>query len=267
MNAHLKFRGRVWLTRLGLWRYLQRRRLVWRYRNGKPHEADFRFFRHTQGSDRLFADIGANIGQSSLSFRLFNQTSPIVAFEANPDLERDLAHVRQLLGSSFEYRMHGLGAEERECVLFTPVVGGVALTQEATLFRDALLEDSYRLYLGVCTGRRDLTIRQQTLRLRCFDDLALSPGFVKIDVERAELQILRGMEQTLSRSRPLLLVEGQDEGVSRFLETRQYRPACYILDRDALKPRDMNAGHHNNTFFVPEEMVPALVERGAWRDA
>jgi FkbM family methyltransferase len=264
-QAHLKFRARIWLTRLGLWRSLERRRLTWRFRGGEPHEPDFRFFRYTDGSDRLFVDIGANIGQSALSFRLFNRSSPILSFEANRELEPELAHVQRLLGPSFDYRMHGLGERNEMRTLYLPVVAGVALTQEATLVGDALATDSYRACLAGQTGRRSVAIRRQTLRLVRFDDLELTPGFVKIDVERAELQVLRGMQATLDRCRPFLLVEG--EAVHAFLAGRAYRAARYSADRDALLPSAPGSGHHYNMFFVPEEAVPSLRGRGAWLDA
>jgi FkbM family methyltransferase len=263
MRTRLKFRGRVLLTQLGLWRTLERCRLGWRFRAGQPHEPDFRFFHHFDGSSALFVDIGANIGQSALSFRLFNRTSPIVSFEANADLEPELRYVQHLLGDGFTYRLHGLGAETREVTLFVPVVAGVPLTQEASLFREALESDTYRDYLAIVIGRRDMTLRQRPLRLRRFDDLGLRPGFVKIDVERAEQAILEGMTRTLDECRPLLLVEGQHQ-VRDLLAARGYRLAVYDAARDALVPYRPWAAHHYNFFFVPEEMTAALAQRGIW---
>ncbi len=265
MTTALKFRGRIWLTRLGLWRTLERCRLGWRFRAGQPHEPDFRFFRHFDGSTALFVDIGANIGQSALSFRLFNHTCPIVSFEANPDLEPELRYVRRLLGDGFSYRMHGLGAENRDLALYVPVVAGVPLTQEATLLRAVVESDAYRGYLTAITGQRDITIRERPLRLMRFDDLGLRPGFVKIDVERTERAILDGMTRTLAQCRPLLLIEGQ-EHVRDFLAAHGYRMAIYDGRRDALVPYRPSAAYHNNFFFVPEEMTEALRQRSAWQE-
>ena len=105
-----KFHGRALLTRIGLWDRIERWRLRRRFRQGIAHERDFLFFRHFEGSDRLFVDIGANLGQSALSFRLANRTCPILSFEPNPDMEHALCEVKRLLGDLFNFRMHGLGA-------------------------------------------------------------------------------------------------------------------------------------------------------------
>jgi hypothetical protein len=61
------------------------------------------------------------------------------------------------------------------------------------------------------------------------DDLAAGEpvGLIKIDVEGAELEVLRGCEAILQRSRPLLYVENDRAGRSpeliRWLWEREYR--------------------------------------------
>jgi hypothetical protein len=59
--------------------------------------------------DGLFLDVGANVGQSAMSFRIFNRQARILSIEPNPDLEPDLRIVR-LVGRC-DYLM--VSADER----------------------------------------------------------------------------------------------------------------------------------------------------------
>jgi FkbM family methyltransferase len=250
--THLKFRGRAWLTRLGWWNRLERWRLGRRYRARRAHEQEFAFFRRFDGSTTLFVDIGANIGQSALSFRTYNRTCPILSFEPNVELEPYLRYVKRLLGPGFDYRMHGLGAENREMTFHFPVARGVPLMQEATLLPDLLHSEEVRQHIFERTGCRRYKVTQKTLRLVKFDDLGLRPGLVKMDVQGAELQVLEGMAQTIERTRPIFLIEGYAH-VQDFLAARGYRYFVYNAKRDALEP---HTGQQKvwNYFFVPQEL-------------
>lgn len=59
------------------------------------------------------------------------------------------------------------------------------------------------------TPRRPRTRKRamQEIQMRLLDDYDVTPGFVKIDVEGHEWQILRGAEQTIGRARPTLQLE------------------------------------------------------------
>src|SRR5438105_9508748 len=134
----LKFVARSCMTRAGVWRPFEAWRLSRRFHRGFVHEPEFRLFSHFERSRGLFIDVGANIGQSALSVRAVNRTCPIISFEPNPDMEFGLSRVRRLLGESFQFRMHGLGAATETRTLHVPYVKGVAFPQCATFRREAL---------------------------------------------------------------------------------------------------------------------------------
>jgi FkbM family methyltransferase len=83
------------------------------------------------------------------------------------------------------------------------------------------------------------------VEVRRLDDLlagmpdALVPRLIKVDVEGADLDVLRGAEQTLMQTRPFVIIEVWDGGhdVRAWLEERGYK--IYGYDREARVLRDL----------------------------
>ena len=89
---------------------------------------------------------------------------------------------------------------------------------------------------------------------------ALNPSLVKIDAEGADYDILKGMEVTLNRDKPVLSVEVGDrniEGVPSskslvlFLLEKGYQPYEY-LDGSFVKHHLRDRYGHADLFFLPE---------------
>ncbi len=259
-KTYLRFQGRVWLTRLGLWNRVERFRMRRRHRAGWSHERDFAFFRHLEGARRLFLDIGANMGQSALSFGANNSSCTILSFEPNSELEQLLTYAGRLLGDRFSFRMHALGAENHALHYYIPVVRGVALNQEATFVREVLDSDEARARIFRATLCRDYRVIQRELTVHKLDDLRLDPGIVKIDVQGAEIDVLAGMTETIARCRPLFMIEGA--AVRDFLAALDYQMFVYDQQLHQLVPAQA-AAETLNYFFVPQEMTGALKEKRA----
>lgn len=169
-----------------------------RYSFGMPCEREFEIFRQLPGQG-LFADIGANIGQSALSFAAVRPGWDIVSFEPNPTLTGYLARTSKLLGSRHRYHMIGLGAGSGELTFYLPAWGALEATQEGT-FRPGILSEPAtvaRLHSGY-------ELRQIPVPVESFDSLGLAPDVVKIDVQGFEYEVLEGMRETLRKRPPAL---------------------------------------------------------------
>jgi FkbM family methyltransferase len=97
-------------------------------------------------------------------------------------------------------RQMALGAAAGEIVLEVPVVGGVAQEQWASVVKDyeAIRADDPRID----------AIRRVTVQVQALDALELADvTAIKIDVEGAEEEVLRGATSTLLRCRPILSIE------------------------------------------------------------
>jgi FkbM family methyltransferase len=217
-----------------------------------PHESDFLFFRRLAGGTPSLLDVGANAGQSALSFAMVCPRASIVSFEPNPLYEPVLRHVRDALlpsATSFDYHLVGCGAAAGELELIVPYVDGQPYFQEAsvsvTQFEVSWVRDRLASY------GRHLTFERCSVRIRVLDDFELRPTVCKIDTEGNELGVLEGMAGTIESCWPMFLIENNDyQRVTPYLERRGYTPQVYDATRDALVPMTPAP---TNTFYLRSE--------------
>lgn len=236
------------IARFGpLYRWARRLRSLSRYLVRRPHDPDFEAFGQIPG-EGLFLDIGASVGQSALSFRIFNKSSPILSLEPLPSHRGDLQFVKRAI-RGFSYMMVGAAEESRRATLFIPAMGGYELPAESALKREDAEVVLDRLESeGVDRGR--LHLKEVEVELRRVDELELEPRFVKIDVEGAELEVLHGMRETIAKSRPALMIERSERvgEVVELLEEAGYE--ALVNEGGGLVPFESQSTV--NVFYLPK---------------
>lgn len=146
----------------------------------------------------LFVDVGANMGQSLLDLRLTRPELDYIGFEPNLFCANFLKHLLWI-NRWPQCRLVPVGLSDRNtCLPFFRQYG--------------IRADAGGSIVGDLKPARPEAVVTDMIPVFRFDDLhrdlALGAvGFVKIDVEGAELGTLRGMAATLERSRPLVLCE------------------------------------------------------------
>jgi len=181
---------------------------------------------------RMF-DVGANLGLYSFSFSANADRGKVVAFE--PDA---------INASLFEKTL--AQCPSRDIVLERKAVSATAGT--ATFLLDNMSGATGTLCLDEATfserhyGGTALRATVETTTIDEASDRFFSPDFIKIDVEGAEMDVLKGARRTLVTARPIVLVEVATEKALRdvrdFLEENDY-----IL-RPATKPNYLAAHRH-----------------------
>jgi FkbM family methyltransferase len=142
---------------------------------------------------KLFVDIGANTCQTMLEYFIYKRNGSYFGFEPNPKAFAMLQEINRINELAAKLMPWGCSDRNLPAILYTLS----ELDSSAT--DDNLLRPDQR--------RRPRFIAQYT-----FDSssecLNLSQNFIaKIDVEGAECSVLRGMEKTLARHRPLVICE------------------------------------------------------------
>ncbi|MDI6854589.1 MAG: FkbM family methyltransferase [Deltaproteobacteria bacterium] len=145
----------------------------------------------------VFWDVGANIGvYSLLAATLVKNNGRIVAFEP--------ANI------AYEMLLENIALNHFDNIL--PFKVAVADAEgEAVLFAAAHIADGGANLFSPGTEQTiTQTCRTVTLDKFSQDQQLPSPDFIKMDIEGAELAVLRGAELILTRDQPLLLIEMKD---------------------------------------------------------
>lgn len=153
------------------------------------------FLNRVRNKSMKFADVGANIGFYSLLFEIHSeQGSEIDAFEpVAHNIERFRENIRMNDCSSINIFPFVLSDES----------GEVTLSLAAGDYSDSTL--------ATTAWNRNVT-KTKTVSARTLDDVYYGgdhspPDLIKIDVEGAEVKVLRGGKLTLSEFQPDLMVE------------------------------------------------------------
>ena len=160
-------------------------------------------------------DVGANIGIYALPWAAANAGVTVHCFEPNPAvrarLERNVALNR--LGARI--RLHSEALSDR--------------AGTATLHGS---DDLSSLNEGVHSGRQAAPVEVPLARL---DDVLGGEGplvsLVKIDVQGHELEVLRGAEAVISRNRPAMILEHEDDLYRSPSEAQERKTALAALLR------------------------------------
>ena len=207
----------------GAHRLARRAQKVGRYYLRRPHEREYRRFARMSGPG-LFLDVGANAGQSAMSFRLYNRFSPILSLEPNPDMEPELRFLkRRVLRAGFDYRMVGAGARRETATLHVPFVGRSPISGEATMDADG----AGQLHWPARPG--EVSVRERRVPVVPIDAMGLRHvDYVSIDVEGVQDQVVTGALETIRRWKPVILCEGPRD-VLALLSPIGYRQAGPFL--------------------------------------
>lgn len=161
-------------------------------------EAELRLVRFLADPERTSLDVGANKGV--YSFVLKRHSRHVVAFEPNPKIRAVLCRWAQ---TQIEVLPFALADKSGPTELRIPQGARGYSNQRGTL------SDAHK-------NANDGIVEIEARRL---DDLAFRDiGFVKIDVEGFEREVVEGARETLLRERPRLLIEIEEYHTKRPIE-------------------------------------------------
>jgi FkbM family methyltransferase len=139
----------------------------------------------------LFADIGANVGFYSVAVRATNTSCGVIAFECNPGVRELFAENVKLNGlDNISIRPEALSDKAGEATFYVPAFTGSG----GGSLQDLHPEEGESQKFQVSTMPLD------SLNLKRID-------LMKIDVEGAELSVIRGGIDSISESRPTIFIE------------------------------------------------------------
>lgn len=187
----------------------------------------------TQGA---FLDVGVNVGQSLLRLKAVEPARPWIGFEPNPECCKAVRRLIEL-NDPAPAKLHEFGLSDRTTTARLHV-------GSATDARGTTVE---KFHDNLPDGMRTIEVELKDGRELIGGELAQRAGFIKIDVEGAESDVLTGLAPVIERDRPLVLleilwIESADPEVERVRETRQQRTFNFFREHDYRVLRVRQAG-------------------------
>ena len=234
--------------------------LVANYFLRSPHEPDFRLFAAFPDLKGPFVDVGANGGQSVVSFSIFCPQSVILSFEPNVELHGELSFVfRWLKRNGSRLIPVALGETDGTATLYIPHQGSLPIDAQASMVQDAEGDDN------PAAGLRPVEVEMRAFDSLSAEELCMDhdPEVVKIDVEGYEWPVVRGMTGMLGRANPLVMFERSEsfEDVRRELTALGYKLYDYDPDRNLLTETSPESDRIN-VFALPESWQNRCREKG-----
>jgi FkbM family methyltransferase len=171
------------------------------------------YYKYVKNATVIY-DIGANIGYFSL-LGAMNKSVRVIAFEPIPSIAEEFEHLMLLNNVSDRVKLskYALSDKPGEVLMVTP---GSAAT--------GLMETVLR---GQQVNRSDgLLVPMTTLDQFVFENNQPPPDLIKLDVEGAEILVLKGGSRVISTFKPIILAEihGAEpaEGVWDYIFEKDY---------------------------------------------
>jgi FkbM family methyltransferase len=151
-------------------------------------EKEIRLLRHLCDPKRVSLDIGANIG--TYTYWMRRHSRRVYAYEPNPDLA---ARLNRLYSGDIVVRHAAVSDRCGEMILRIPVKGGRPMHEEASV--------------SMAFEKAEAVIEHLVPTVRIDDENCGDVGFIKIDVEQHDTEVIAGAMWTIKHRKPTILTE------------------------------------------------------------
>lgn len=161
-------------------------------------------------SGRNYVDVGGNLGAHATCFLNDMQAQNLAIFEPIPDL---FQHLNDRFSHDPRVKIHQIAkSNKNESAFFYVKENAWAESglEKKQVYSDGLTENLEEIPVSIVK----------------LDDISLNfaPDFIKIDIEGAEIDMLNGAKDTISRSRPIISVEYGNIGYEAFGHSSESLP-------------------------------------------
>ena len=208
-------------------------------------EEGFSFSKQIQPQSAKYCilDVGSNDGTSIRMFRRYFPSVKIIAIDPITTPRFKLKNVTLIKSAVSE--------KEGSRTLVTPIVNGKMITQ--------ICSDMDLVEAEVSTILSEVNFNT-------IDNLGIDPFFIKIDVEGAELEVLKGSLNVINKCNPVILVEIQNgnsyEAIKELLSDYGYinissdEKSRELISKGSITPiSNFEEGTNNYVWINPSKLV------------
>ena len=149
--------------------------------------------------DYCILDVGSNDGTSIRMFRRYFPSVKIIAIDPITTPRFNLKNVTLIKTA--------LSDKAGMRTLVTPIVNGKQLTQYSSFYKEKMIS---QICSDMALLETEVSTIENEVSFNTIDDLGVTPFFIKIDVEGAELEVVKGALNVIKKFNPVILVEIQN---------------------------------------------------------
>jgi FkbM family methyltransferase len=202
-------------------------------------------------ADFCILDVGSNDGTSIRMFRRYFPLVKLIAIDPITTPRFKLKNVTLIKTA--------LSDKAGNRSLVTPIVNGKQLTQYSSFYKEKMISQ-------ICSDMALLETEVSTIAnevsFTTIDNLGVTPFFIKIDVEGAESEVLKGSLNVINKYNPVILVEIQNQKsyqeIKELLSSHEYinidptEKATDSINKAAIsKTSDFEKGTNNYVWINP----------------
>ena len=197
-----------------------------------PHDKDYYALRilFKKNETRAFADVGGNIGLSTIGFReLGFRKNKIFIFEPDKNLIQIYLNKLKNSYSNLEIFSFGLSNKNYSAKLYRAYYKNILFHFNNSFSKKYIKK---KLLDNYGTTSKKFKIRTLKLNLKKFDSLKINEEicFIKIDVEGLDHLVINGMKNYIKKYLPVILVEYNHSNFIDIYDFLKKKYNCYFYD-------------------------------------
>jgi FkbM family methyltransferase len=205
--------------------------------------------------DYCILDVGSNDGTSIRMFRRYFPLAKIIAVDpiTTPRFKlKNVTLIKTALSDKAGIR-----------TLVTPIVNGKQLTQYSSFYQEKMIS---QICSDMALLETEVSSIMNEVSFNTIDNLGATPFFIKIDVEGAELEVLKGSLNVIKKNNPVILVEIQNHNsyfeIKELLSLYGYinihlskKNNCLIIKEAKSKIYEFEEGTRNYVWINPAKPI------------
>ena len=197
-----------------------------------PHDKDYYALKllFKESETRAFADIGGNIGLSSIGFReLGFKKNKIFIFEPDKNLIKKYLEKVKKSYSNLKIYSFGLSNKNYSAKLYQAYYKNILFHFNNSFSKKYIQQKLFENY-GV--NSKKFRIKSLKLNLKRFDSLKIDHEicFIKIDVEGLDHLVIDGMKNYIKKYLPIMLIEYNHSNFISIYTFLKKKYDCYFYD-------------------------------------
>jgi FkbM family methyltransferase len=172
-----------------------------------PHDKDYlglKLIFKKKNNLNSFLDIGANVGASALSFIKMGFYNKIHLFEPNFNLYKNYLKKIKKKHHNLNIYNYALGSKNKSLIFFLPYIEKIFIHYFSSFDKKYIINSCSNTF-----PNKKIFLKKKIVKVKKFDDLKIKDviDFIKLDSEGYDLEIIKGLKKTISKFKPVFLIE------------------------------------------------------------